>query len=99
MYLVDIAGHRQLPCPLPNYDSYAESGQSNVGFIAFRDALVLECEVGFGRKANVQADRPTLPPGEIPPLFRMIRSNGAEPPVEISFKRRLNSGLKFGLPI
>lgn len=45
------------------------------------DALMPECEVEFGRKANVQADRPTLSLGEIQPLFQSTPpSDVIEPP-------------------
>ena len=42
------------PAP-PDHESYSQSGQPNVDFMAIGDALMPECEVGFGRKANIRS--------------------------------------------
>lgn len=36
-------------------------------------------KLSYGRKANIQVDRPSLPFGEIQPLFRNVCSNGVGP--------------------
>lgn len=43
----------------------------------------LERDGNRGRKANIQADRPTLSLGEIRPRFRSVRSNSVEPDDEV----------------
>jgi hypothetical protein len=58
---------------LVGMESVKKSPYSNVRF------CLAEFKGCPGRKANVQADRPTLPQGEIPPLFRKTRSNEVEP--------------------
>jgi hypothetical protein len=54
------------------------------GFYPVSTDDLLEANVRFclgapGRKANIQANRPTLSLGEVQPLFWNVCSNGVEP--------------------
>ncbi len=71
-------------------NTYGYSSRPIVDFMAIGDALLIKNEVGCGRKADLQDDRPKPPLGKNQLLFRNVRNNGVEP-------IKANSGMRFGV--